>query len=68
MMAMKGFCRRKNRTAVQRKVRIRSRAEWIGFFRVIMRIEARMATKAVPRKTSHWKTTLMFCANMEDLS
>jgi hypothetical protein len=67
MMAMKGLSRRRNRTAVQRKVKIRKRAEWIGFLRVTMRIEARMAKEAVPRKINHWNMILIFCSNMEDL-
>jgi hypothetical protein len=67
-MAMKGLFRRRNKTAVQRKVKIRKRAEWIGFLRVIMRIEARMAKEAVPRKINHWKMMLIFCSNMEDFS
>jgi hypothetical protein len=64
---MKGLCKRKNRTAVHSKVRISKRAEWMGFFRVIMRIEATIATRADPIKTSHWKIMLMFCSDMEDL-
>lgn len=67
MMAMKGLSRRRNRTAVQRKVKIKKRAEWIGFLRVTMRIEARIAKEAVPRKINHWKMILIFCSNMDDL-
>jgi hypothetical protein len=66
MMAMKGFWRRKNRTAVHRKVRIMNRAEWIGFFWVIMRSAARIATEDVPRKINHWKMMLKLCVNMDN--
>jgi hypothetical protein len=39
-----------------------------AFLRVTMRIEAKMAKEAVPRKINHWKMILIFCSNMETLS
>jgi hypothetical protein len=68
MMAMNGLSRRRNRTAVQRNVKMRKRAEWMGFLWVTMRIEARMAKEAVPRKINHWKMILIFCSSTEDPS
>ena len=66
MMAIKGLFKRTNRTAVHKKVKMRKRAEWIGFFWETMRSAARMATEAVPRKINHWKIMLILCVNMED--